>query len=613
MNISPDMPSTTDIPTITDPDGYTTLQNQIWPDPDLCSEADLYMHLDGAAGYSYGVSRVEFGIGGRARFCTYFNLFNVGKWVKHCNLTDLSLLLEGEGRLEISVFFAIPNRSWERIHRHIYDLHDADPIRIDLSHFSDIGARGILYFEVTALTNGHLCKAQWQTRQTPLRLPDLTLSVTTFKREQAVQHTALRFSSYMKTSPLRDHLHMLVVDNGQSADLSPTQDVTPIPNENLGGAGGFARGLLEARKRGASHCLFMDDDAAIHMESLHRTWAFLAYASNSATAVSGALANAAHRWSLWENGAIFNGRCKPLHNGTDLRNLGQVFQMELASTKTPPPGFYGGWWFFAFPLDHADHMPFPFFVRGDDISFSLVHDFNIVTLPGVMSFQDADFADKQSAQTLYLDLRNHLAHHLALPKMEIGRIKTLKIALSFFARALATHHYGTAEALNLAFEDVMAGPDFFAQNADMSQRRAQIKDIMKGEAWADYPEEPPASHIALNPSNTIVRRIMQLTLNGFFLPFFRRFGNRMVLDTAGRDNIANSWGAAEILVVDAANKKAYKVQHSKRAFLRQGLRIAKNSLRFLLRYPQIRDKWRAGYDDLTQDSFWTRILGIAAR
>ncbi len=87
----------------------------------------------------------------------------------------------------------------------------------------------------------------------------------------------------------------------------------------------------------------------------------------------------------------------------------------------------------------------------------------------------------------------------------------------------------------------------------------------------------------------------------------------MVLDTAGRDNIANSWGAAEILVVDAANKKAYKVQHSKRAFLRQGLRIAKNSLRFLLRYPQIRDKWRAGYDDLTQDSFWTRILGIAAR
>ncbi|MEN8659752.1 MAG: hypothetical protein ABF313_17090, partial [Marivita sp.] len=321
-----------------------------------------------------------------------------------------------------------------------------------------------------------------------------------------------------------------------------------------------------------------------------------------------ALANAAHRWAVWENGAVFNKRCRPLYNGTDLRKLPQVFRMEIETTKARPKGFYGGWWFFAFPLELTDHMPFPFFVRGDDISFSLVHDFNIVTLPGVISFQDVDFADKQSAQTLYLDLRSHLAHHLALPDMEIGRIETLKLALSFFAKALASSHYGTARALNLAFEDTMQGPDFFAKNADMSERRAMIKGIMQDETWQDYLGEPPAPRMRLSPHNKFLRRFIQLSLNGALLPFFGRFGNRVVVDADGRDHISNSWATAEMFVYDAANKKAYQVHHSKRAFFSVSLRLLRNCAVFMLRYPKIRAAWRSGYNDLTKGDFWTRRL-----
>ena len=50
--------------------------------------------------------------------------------------------------------------------------------------------------------------------------------------------------------------------------------------------------------------------------------------------------------------------------------------MEFATTGPAPDNFYGGWWYFAFPVDQVKHQPFPFFVRGDDVSFSLVHDFN---------------------------------------------------------------------------------------------------------------------------------------------------------------------------------------------------------------------------------------------
>ena len=59
-----------------------------------------------------------------------------------------------------------------------------------------------------------------------------------------------------------------------------SQAGTRIANRNLGGAGGFARGLIAAEDGGFTHCLFMDDDAAFQMENLIRSFAFLRLARN---------------------------------------------------------------------------------------------------------------------------------------------------------------------------------------------------------------------------------------------------------------------------------------------------------------------------------------------
>jgi len=44
-----------------------------------------------------------------------------------------------------------------------------------------------------------------------------------------------------------------------------------IPNKNVGGSGGFARGLVEALQENTySHFLFMDDDIELDSESIYR-------------------------------------------------------------------------------------------------------------------------------------------------------------------------------------------------------------------------------------------------------------------------------------------------------------------------------------------------------
>ena len=72
---------------------------------------------------------------------------------------------------------------------------------------------------------------------------------------------------------------MLVIDNGRTLDAETLSGdgVRVFPNKNVGGAGGFARGMIEAMRleKPATHVLLMDDDVQISTESLKRTYQLL--------------------------------------------------------------------------------------------------------------------------------------------------------------------------------------------------------------------------------------------------------------------------------------------------------------------------------------------------
>ncbi|MDQ2096002.1 hypothetical protein, partial [Rhodalgimonas zhirmunskyi] len=53
------------------------------------------------------------------------------------------------------------------------------------------------------------------------------------------------------------------------------------------------------------------------------------------------------------------------------------------------------------------------------------------------------------------------------------------------------------------------------------------------------------------------------------------------------------------------------VTHSKRLALREGMRLIRNSVRFLRNYRQLRTEWEEGYDRLTTGTYWNDALHIA--
>ncbi len=587
-----------------------TLQNFLFPDPLICTEHALYFRPVGDVGVSQTRGEVWLARGSLITFDTYFNLFNVGKWHAHCTLDGLFAEVSGTGRIEVRIFLAVPGQSWEILHCETATLSEGTPYLADISHYAERSEQGLIYVEIKALEKdgATITGGRIATGSVPDTLPRLAVSITTFKREKQVRTTVARLEDFLTTFPFADQIHVQVVDNGQSAEIATSSKVTPIMNPNYGGAGGFARGLLEAEKAGFSHCLFMDDDASFHMENIARAYMFLALSNDPKNAVSGAMINNTHKWAMWENGAWFDGSCHPLYCGTDLRDRGQVFGMEMESAERRKKTFYGGWWFFAFAIDQVKHHPFPFFVRGDDISFSLMNDFRITTLNGVVSFQD-DFSEKESAQTLYLDLRNHIIHHLVSDDLERSALGTAKVAIRFIMRSMLRFHYESGEAQLMAWKDVMFGPGFFDANIDMADRRAANKALMKDEVWEDVdPTDLTERRRLTHRRRPRLERLGKYTLNGHLVPFSARRWDRIVLGMGDRGLVFPAYGAAQITYLNTTRTKAYTVRQSKRRFFALAWEMTKVTREFLRDFEEIKATYRGGYEELTKPEFWQRKL-----
>jgi len=436
----------------------------------------------------------------------------------------------------------------------------------------------------------------------------LVIAITTFRREAALARTVMRICAFLDEAATTDGphsplaaAHLVVIDNGDTVNPAPHPRLTRIANRNLGGAGGFARALAAARGGGFTHCLFMDDDAAFPMENLRRTAAFLHLARSDRAAVAGAMISAARPTEIWENGALFDRFCRPLFNGADLTDPDQVAAMEEGAARPKPAGFYGGFWFFAFPVAAVRHDPFPFFVRGDDISFSLANRFDTVTLPGVVSVQD-DFGAKESPQSLYLDLRNHLHHHLTQDGMDIGPWRSAGIALRFVMRSVVRMHYASAAAQCLAWADVLEGPTHFEDHADMAARRATLAALAAPEAWRDTPGLPPPA--PARPPGRVWSRLMLATLNGHLLPFWRHLGARRAIALTQRALIWPLWGAAEATFVDAVGGRSYSVRHDKRQALAISRQLMALTWRWWRAYPRLVTASRAAYGPMTAPAAW---------
>ena len=442
------------------------------PAPDF-AEPTLYVRLRNGDIQANGAALKS---GGSASFDTAFGVFSAGRWARLTAIDNVVVKMNVTGRARVDfVSFA------GGVDTVIASTESGEALTC--SNIHELSPESF-YVVVTALEDGVVVHSgEWGTTAAPVRDVHLGVAITTFNRQEYVLKTIDRLVDLEANVPIvHGHLKVLVADNARNLEPSipAGAPVRVLPNPNLGGAGGFARGLIEFRNEGwSTHVVFMDDDISLEPESIVRTIALLTYATSPDLCIHGAMMSEEQPWLQFEAGSWYEFKAvyplRAIGRGIDLRHRSEVLHDHLEHELD-----YSAWWYTVFPMHIAKENPLPVFVRGDDVAFGLMHTGeHTVTMNGICVWH-ADFALKNNPSSLYYEVRNfalidtlvfddHKARHLAWRYLGFG------------FRNAYSHRYASAEYMIWGMKDFLAGPEEWMK-INHSAKHDEVRQVSEEKA-----------------------------------------------------------------------------------------------------------------------------------
>ncbi|MCO6180918.1 hypothetical protein NHF53_22775 [Ciceribacter sp. RN22] len=530
---------------------------------------------------------------------TFFNGFTVATWKRDCRIAHLAFSLLGTGQIRLRFGLHLSSGGDRWLSEQDLTLTADVPARVELPFWNSLDD-GMLYVCVTAIDDSALTGGYFYTVTEPVMDVRLGIVVTHFNRKQYVLPAIQRITDELLDDPcFSGKVDLVVIDNSKNISPAEAGRATVIPNRNLGGSGGFMRGLLHLKDHGYTHCLFMDDDATCEIESIRRSYALMQFAGTGRFAIAGSLMRELEPYRLFEKGAVFNGTCQPLKSGLDMRKVPDLIEAERRD-RMPN---YGAWWFFAFSIADVRSYAFPFFVRGDDIMFGMRNEFHIVTQNGIGCWGE-DFGLKSGPLPVYLDVRSHLVQRMV--NTERGALSSAKLAIRFFRSALLSYNYGTARAVTSALSDVRAGPKFWHDNLDLVAVRQRISAYAAGEKMEAI--EIPKEVVVKSQREGIGRRIVRLvTANGFLLPSFM-IRNAIVLDDKKFvGDLRKIFRYRRVLYISPSRETGYIAVFDRGRFFYEIILFTTELLKLVLSYAELKHRYRETLPSMTDARFWRNV------
>ena len=554
--------------------------------------------------------------GGTISFDTTFGVFAAGRWrrVSQVNHLSVSVRASGVGTAEV---VAVNGKKETVVACAQLPLGQGSPTCVvlnvpDLQTSSD----GTYYVRVAAI-GGEVCMTggEWLTQDAPQHDVRLSLSITTFNRQDYVRKTVHNVLDLVRnTAALNGNVRVLVVDNAQNVTFDAASDapLTVIPNGNLGGAGGFARGLIELRKGGwATHVLFMDDDITLEPEAIVRTMSLFAYAKDARLCVHGAMLSEERPWLQFEAGSQYSWRSiyplQALGREDDMRDRTVAVQDALEV-----PFDYTAWWYTAFPINITSENPLPVFVRGDDVAFGLMHTGkHSITLNGVIVWH-ADFGLKNNPSSLFYESRNlALVDTLVFDKHTWWNLAYRFSSFGF--RNLFSMRYASTEYMLRGLNAYLAGPaewmkiDHAALHDELRVCAEEKPAPLSVELAAITPRQP--RHKALRSFGFLFAIVL---LGGYIIPRplrLKKYGVGPIDARAvGVATLRN-----RILYRHDRIADGYTVERDTKRFFRLLREVIKSIFAIATSYKRLKREYRAAYPTMVSNDAWEERFTAALK
>lgn len=415
---------------------------------------------------------------GRFGFTTYFNSLSTCKVKEYTSAKSFTLHLEARG----ASFKVLPTKA-NRFSIEA-EIVETGAVRFEASEefktielaLPDDDAAVIVGFIVEAEGDVELgnCYYEVEFEDSP-REVELALVTTTFKKESYVEKNIdlVKRQIVEAEAEMTEHFVYYVIDNGRTLEEESlsNEKIKVIPNQNVGGAGGFARGMIHAMEQEipATHVLLMDDDVEVCAESIKRTYNLLRFVKEEYkdAFVSGAMLSLAEPDLQLEDTGFMTGLgffspLKPEFKLTKLADLIQNEIYDVPAELNEQNVRYAGWWYCCIPASQImrNGLPLPMFVRGDDSEFACRCNPKFITMNSICVWHEDFEVRYNAAVERYQTTRNTM---IAKATTGFGTSCDFMHELENNVRLeLKKFNYVDAELCLDAFEDFMAGPNRYS-------------------------------------------------------------------------------------------------------------------------------------------------------
>ena len=422
-------------------------------------------------------------------FFTYFNAFSLEKWNKYTNVENVYLMLEAKGDFSINLFGHFKSKigyQKEWFGDHHYNLDEKEKIIIPYPRGMQ---SSLIAFGITAHRNLKIYKAGYITEieKDKIKSPLISMVTTTFKKENFIERNiALMTDQLLSDEEYKNYFRWYIIDNGMSVEAPKDLNdrIKIIPNKNVGGAGGFAKGQMESIRgdQKTTHILFMDDDVVFIPDSFKKLCNLLKVIKDEYGDhfISGAMLKTGQPNIQHENTGWLNdlGNNESLKTNVDLNLWNEIINNEEINDSLP--NRFAAFWFCCVPTTVAtmDNLPLPVFFRGDDIEYSLRNKAKIITMNGLCIWHEGFEGRFSASLDFYLTVRNKLMLCAINPHLnEIDMIGNIE---ENFWEEMRKYDYKGASFFLDAVEDFLKGPEFYRNSdgeANMKEKKAQDNEL----------------------------------------------------------------------------------------------------------------------------------------
>ena len=420
------------------------------------------------------------------------------------------------------------------------------------------------------------------------------------------------------------NFHMFVIDNGRTLDAEALSDegVTVLPNPNVGGSGGFARGMMEAMKHDENftHVLLMDDDVSISTESLRRTFNLLSLATGKYknAFINGAMLVAEEPNRQFEDVSyVVNSGAYASVKSNKYYMDQQQYIVRNEHIDVEIPKAYGAWWFSCIPVSAIEQvgLPLPLFVRCDDVEYGMRAKPIYMTMNGICVWHDGFMGRSRASVDSYQYVRNFLIM-IAMTDCSSQDLFMLRMerALRLQLRVMS---YDAADLILDGIADYLKGPDYFAslngeevikRNAKKNEKLVPLDELAEPYRNVSYNKRLLGDQSRIKP---LLKLMRTLPYDRHLLPDVLLRDTPEAVFYSGLSILSpRTIGTKTLVAIDLEGNQG-AVRHMDRE-----------------RYQQIMDRWkalkselkergdevRAAYKEaqpyLTSTEFWEKYLGL---